>query len=138
MTWLLDTNVVSELRSRRDPPVMAWFGARDADDMYLSVVTVQEIEVGIARKERADPTQGAVLRRWFTGDVLPAFGDRVVPLDLAVARMAARLLAAGPRPLADTWIAATALVHGMHVVTRNVADFATVPDLLTINPWEAG
>ena len=137
MTYLLDTGVVSELRKRPgvvDPHVLAWAGEHPARELYVSVVTIQEIELGVLLRKRQDPDQGEVLRRWLEGSVLPGFGDRILPVDLEVARASAGLHVPDPRPVRDAHIAATALIHDMIVVTRNVDDFAPsgVP---LINPW---
>lgn len=138
MSWLLDTNVISELRKpRADANVTAWVAARDAEDLFVSVITLHEIEVGILLKERSDARQGAMLRAWFTDAVLPAFASgRTLQVDLPVARLAAALTVPDRRPASDLWIAATAIVHQMPIVTRNVNDFANVPGLSVVNPWE--
>ena len=137
---LLDTNVVSELRKVRsgkaDPNVAAWADSVDAGTLYLSVITIQELEMGVLLAERKDGTQGKVLRAWFNGHVLPAFEGRILPVDTAVALRSARLHVPDPRPVRDGLIAATAIVHGMHVVTRNTADFGPT-GVDTINPWRA-
>lgn len=137
--YLLDTNVVSELRKVRagkaDPNVAAWAESVAVPSLYLSAITVQELEIGVLLLERRDPTQGAILRAWLENHVMPAFVDRILSVDAAVARRSARLHIPDPRPLRDTFIAATALVHGMTVVTRNVADFEAT-GLLLLNPWE--
>jgi toxin FitB len=136
--YLLDTNVVSELRKVRagkaDRHVAAWADSVDASDLYLSVMTIHELEVGVLLAERRDPSQGAVFRAWLNDHVLTAFDDRILPVDAAVARRGARLHVPDPRPLRDGLIAATALVHGMMVVTRNVADFEPT-GVATLNPW---
>ncbi len=136
--FLLDTNVVSELRKvragRADGHVAAWADSVDAADLYLSVISVQELEIGVLLAERRDPAQGAVFRAWLDGHVLRAFAGRIVAVDTAVAQRSARLHVPDPRPLRDGLIAATALVHGMTVVTRNVADFAPT-GVPTLNPW---
>jgi predicted nucleic acid-binding protein len=136
--YLLDTNVVSELRKVRagkaDRHVAAWADSVDAADLYLSVVVIQELEIGVLLAERRDPSQGAMLRAWLSSHVLPAFAGRVLVVDTAVARRSARLHVPDPRPLRDGLIAATALVHGMTVVTRNVADF-TPTGVPTLDPW---
>jgi predicted nucleic acid-binding protein len=138
--FLLDTNVVSELRKVRsgkaDPRVAAWADGVDAADLYLSAIVLQELEIGVLLAERRDPAQGAVLRAWLDRHVLPAFAGRVLVVDAAVARRSARLHVPDPRPLRDGLIAATALVHGMTVVTRNVPDFA-VAGVPTLDPWAA-
>ncbi|HEY7925536.1 MAG TPA: type II toxin-antitoxin system VapC family toxin [Vicinamibacteria bacterium] len=136
--YLVDTNVVSELRKvragRADARVAAWADGVDATDLYLSVVSLQELEIGVLLAERRDATQGAVLRRWLDEHVLPAFAGRLLVVDAAVARRSARLHVPNPRPLRDGLIAATALVHGMTVVTRNVDDFAPT-GVPTLDPW---
>lgn len=133
--FLLDTNVVSELRkSTRNDRVAAWAASLAKTDSFLSVVTVQEIEVGILRKERADASQGAVLRTWFER-LLREYEGRIVGVDVPVARRAAGLHVPDPRPAHDALIAATALVHGLTVATRNVDDFA-VMGVPLVNPWK--
>lgn len=136
--YLLDTNVVSELRKIRlgkaDPHVADWADSVDAVDLYLSVITVQELEIGVLLAERCDPSQGAIFRAWLNSHVLPAFTGRILFADTAVAQCSARLHVPDPRPVRDGLIAATALVHGMTVVTRNVADFAPT-GVATLNPW---
>jgi toxin FitB len=138
--FLLDTNVVSELRKIRagkaDGHVAAWADSMDAADLYLSVITIQELEIGVLLAERRDPSQGAVFRTWLNGHVLPAFTGRILAVDTAVALRSALLHVPAPRPVRDGLIAATALVHGMTVVTRNVADFEPT-GVLTINPWNS-
>ena len=138
--FLLDTNVVSELRKVRsgkaDTNVAAWADSVDAGALYLSVITIQELEMGVLLAERKDGTQGEVLRAWFNGHVLPAFEGRILPVDTAVALRSARLHVPDPRPVRDGLIAATAIVHGMQVVTRNTADFGPT-GVDTINPWRA-
>lgn len=137
---LLDTNVVSELRKVRagkaDGNVACWADSLITTDLYLSVMTVQELEMGVLLCERRDPAQGALLRIWLDEHVLPAFAGRILPIDTVVAKCSASLHLPDPRPVHDAFIAATALVHDMTVVTRNVADFATT-GVRIINPWEA-
>jgi predicted nucleic acid-binding protein len=123
---LLDTNVVSELRmaraGRADPNVVAWSRSVRPGDLYLSVVTLQEIETGVLLRERADPRQGAILRRWLEGKVLRGFAGRILPVTIPIARRCAALHVPDPRPGRDALIAATALVHGAEVWTQD-ADF---------------
>ena len=136
--YLLDTNVVSELRKirigRADSHVAAWADSIDAADLYLSAITVQELEIGVLLAERRDPQQGAIFRAWLNDHVLPAFAGRVLAIDIAVAQRSARLHVPDPRPIRDALIAATALVHRMTVVTRNVSDFEST-GVPTLNPW---
>ena len=137
--YLLDTNVVSELRKIRSnkasPAVARWADSVNASDLYLSVVTVQELEIGILLTERRDAATGLVLRRWMNQQVLPTFGSRILPVTTAIALQSAALHVPNPHPVRDGLIAATALVHGMAVVTRNVADFQTTGAKL-LNPWD--
>jgi predicted nucleic acid-binding protein len=138
--FLLDTNVVSELRKARagraDKNVVAWAAGASAASMFVSVITLQELEIGVLLAERRDPPKGAILRRWLEEQVLPAFGERMIPVDTAVARRGAVLHVRNPGPIRDSLIAATALVHGLSVVTRNVADFAPM-GVEVIDPWQA-
>ena len=138
--YLLDTNVVSELRKvnqgKADVNVVAWDASVDATDLYLSVITVQELEIGVRLAERRDTAQGALLRTWLHSHVLPAFDGRILNVDIAVALRSAALHVPNPCSIPDSLIAATALVHGMTVVTRNVADFAST-GVVMINPWDA-
>lgn len=139
MTYLLDTNVVSELRKARtgraDANVVAWATSVPTATMFVSAITLQELEIGVLLAERRDPVTGAVLRRWLEDQVIPAFDERVVPVDVAVARRSALLHVPDPRPVRDALIGATALVHGMSVVTRNVVDFAPM-GARVLDPWE--
>ena len=136
--FVLDTNVVSELRKVRlgsaNPNVARWADAVNTVDLYLSAITVHELELGIRLAERRDPRQGAVFRAWMTSQVLPAFAGRILPVDTAVALRSAGLHDPAPRPFRDALIAATALVHGMTVVTRNVTDFENT-GVAWLNPW---
>ncbi|MEO5339696.1 MAG: type II toxin-antitoxin system VapC family toxin [Magnetococcus sp. MYC-9] len=137
---LLDTNVVSELRKVRlgkaDPHVACWADSVGAVDLYLSVITIQELEIGVLLLERRDQPQGAMFRKWLNNHLLPAFAGRILVVDTSVAQRSARLHVPNPRPVRDGLIAATALVHNMTVVTRNVADFETT-GVQTLNPWMA-
>jgi predicted nucleic acid-binding protein len=138
--FVLDTNVVSELRKirlgRADKKVARWADGVETADLYLSVITVQELEIGVLLAERRDPSQGAIFRTWFEDHVLPAFAGRILPVDTVVARRCAVLHVPNLGPFRDSLIAATALVHKMTLVTRNVADFqaSSVP---LVNPWES-
>ena len=136
--FILDTNVVSELRKvrlgRADPHVARWADSVNAADLYISVITVQELEIGVLLAERRDPPQGVILRRWLEQYALPAFAGRILPNDMAVAQRSAPLHVPNPCPVRDGLIAATGLIHGMTVVTRNVADFESTGVRL-LNPW---
>jgi predicted nucleic acid-binding protein len=137
--FILDTNVVSELRKAKsgkaDPLVTAWAAAQQPVGLYISAITVLELELGILQVERRDAAQGVLLRAWLEQHVQPAFAGRVLPIDASVAQRCARLHVPDPRSERDALIAATALVHGMTVVTRNVADFAATGVML-VNPWD--
>jgi predicted nucleic acid-binding protein len=137
--YLLDTSVVSELRKAStggaDRRVLAWTRSVPNECMYLSAVCIQELEIGILLMERRDPRQGAPLRSWLTDQVLPIFGSRILVVDFAVAMKSAALHVPNPMPYRDALIAATALVHGMTVVTRNVRDFEST-GVRILNPWQ--
>ncbi len=133
--YLLDTNVPSELRRSRNPQVARWVARLNPSETYLSAITILEIELGVLSVERRDAAQARVLRGWLEGQLLPAFSGRILPVDTAVARRCAALHVPDPRSAHDALIAATALVHGLKLVTRNVADFRGM-DLVLINPWD--
>lgn len=139
MMYVLDTNVLSELRKVRlgkaDGNVAAWTESVDAANLFVSAITIMELELGVLSIERKDTTQGAMLRAWLEQHVLPEFSGRTLPIDTAVAQRCARLHVPDKRGERDALIAATALVHGMTVVTRNVADFKPT-GVTIINPWE--
>ena len=136
--FVLDTNVVSELRKARtgkaDANVIAWGRSVLPASLFLSAMTILELETGVLRAERRNPAQGAMLRRWVESIVLQAFQGRVLAVDLAVALRCARLHVPDRCAERDALIAATALVHGMTVVTRNVKDFKAT-GVPTLNPW---
>lgn len=138
MMFVLDTNVVSELRKVRqgkaDKNVTAWTKSVDASDLFVSAITIMELELGVLSIERKDATQGVMLRSWLEQHVLPEFSGRTLPVDTAVAQRCARLHVPDKRGERDALIAATALVHGMTLVTRNVADFKPTGVTL-INPF---
>jgi len=136
--YLLDTNVVSELRKAKsgkaDAGVIAWAAGLPASELFLSAISVLELEMGVLLVERRDTAQGVVLRSWLDKHVLPAFAERILPVDTAVARRCARLHVPDPRAQRDALIAATALVRDLTVVTRNVGDFEATGVRL-LNPW---
>ena len=135
---LVDTNVVSSLRrlDRADSNFAAWARSTPFTDLCVSVITIQELETGVLLVERRDPAQGKVLRDWLDNHVLENLGDRILPVDVMVAKRCARLHVPDRRPDRDALIAATALAYGLPVATRNTADFAPTGVIL-INPWEA-
>ncbi len=136
--YLLDTNVISEFRKAQtrkiDKNVEAWARQISTSTLFLSVITIMELELGIALLERRDSSQGALLRSWFEDRVLIAFSDRILDINSAVALRCAKLHIPNPQSDRDALIAATALVHGMTVVTRNVSDFE-LTGVKIINPW---
>ena len=134
--FLLDTNILSELRrrDRTDPKVAAWADGVHPGDLFLSAITILEIEAGTLMLQRRDQRQGAMLRAWIDDKVLPAFEGRILPVDTAVAQRCARLHVPDPRAERDALIAATALVHRLTVATRNVADFQAMGVAL-LDPW---
>jgi toxin FitB len=136
--YLLDTNVISELRKARKthPNVKKWAEPLPAASLYISVISVLELEIGILLIDRRDQTQGAILRAWMDGHVLPTFSGRILAIDTDIARQCATLHVPNPRSDRDALIAATALVHGLTVATRNVADFERA-GVGVLNPWEA-
>jgi hypothetical protein len=137
VSYLLDTNVISELRKpagRAEPNVHAWARQQSTSDLSISVITVMEIEIGVARLERRDPRQGEVLRKWLERDLLAAFSTRISPIDLAVVRRAATMHVPDPRPERDVLIAATALTLNLVVVTRNASDFQPL-GVEVLDPW---
>lgn len=136
--YLLDTNVISELRKlgdgRADANVTAWLADRDANSFFISVVTLMELEIGILHVERRDRRQASILRQWVDGVVRPEFSTLTLRIDEAIALRCARLHVPDPRSDRDALITATALHHGMAVVTRNVADF-TATEVTLMNLW---
>ena len=139
--YLLDTVVVSETRKiksgRADPAVASWVALVDHDLAYISVITIQELELGVLLVERRDPASGAVLRRWLDNDVCEAFDQRILPVDARVARLAASLHVPDPAPVSDALIGATAIAHNMVLATRTTRDFGRFPGLEVLNPWRS-
>ena len=139
MSYLVDTNVLSELRRRLpDPQVVAWFSGRSAQSLFLSVLTLGEIRKGIAALGHVDGARRQALSDWLEVDLPTFFLGRVLGVDAAVADRWGRLQAQAGRPLPaiDSLLAATALQHNLSLVTRNVRDFAGL-GLSLVNPWES-
>ncbi|HEV2961477.1 MAG TPA: type II toxin-antitoxin system VapC family toxin [Candidatus Angelobacter sp.] len=136
--YLLDTNIVSELRRARKahPNVRTWAQTLPAANLYLSVISILELEIGVLLMERRDRRQGGILRAWMDGHVLPTFAGRILAIDTAVAQRCAALHVPDPRSDRDALIAATALVHGMTVVTRNMSHFQPM-GVAVVNPWQS-
>ena len=138
MTYLLDTNVVSELRKigdgKADANVVAWIGREDPSSFFISAITILELERGILGVQRRDVRQGARLRNWLDNHVRPGFAGRILPIDDAIATRCAHLHIPNRRNEVDALIAATALVRGLDVVTRNVKDFEGVGAII-VDPW---
>lgn len=136
--FLIDTNVVSEFRKihvgKADINVTRWSEQTPASDMFLSVVTILELEIGILRLERRDSFQARQLRTWLTDYILPGFDGQVIPVSMEVAQASAAYHIPDPAPFRDAFIAATAQVHGLTVVTPNTADFQRCGVPL-LNPW---
>jgi predicted nucleic acid-binding protein len=138
LTYLLDTNVVSELRKigdgKADANVVAWVGREDAASFFLSAITFLELERGILGVQRRDARQGARLRTWLDSHVRPEFAGRIIAIDDAIATRCAHLHIPDRRNEVDALIAATALIHGLTVVTRNVKDFEGTGAII-VDPW---
>jgi len=134
--YILDTNVVSELRKAKkaDPNVTKWAQPLASSTLYISVISLLELEIGILLMERRDKEQGAILRAWMDRHVLPTFSGRILAIDTTVAQRCAALHVPNPRSDRDALIAATAFVHGLTVATRNVADFEGM-GVGVLNPW---
>lgn len=137
MRWLLDTNIVSELRKgrRAHQAVLAWRRSARTSDACLSVVTLMALALGIALKARQDERAGDALRAWYEHKLKPGFAGRILPVDEAIAERCALLHAERSRPGSDALIAATALVHDLILITRNRRDFEGIEGLKLIDPW---
>ena len=139
MSYLLDTNVISELRKigdgKADANVVAWIGAEDTANFFISAITILELERGVLSVQRRDAVQGARLRAWLDNYIRPEFFGRILPVDDEVATRCAHLHIPDRRNEADALIAATALVQGLTVVTRNIRDFEGT-GVVVIDPWQ--
>lgn len=133
MKYVLDTNIISDWR-RGAEPVVRWLADERMADLAISALTVSELEIGVRRRERTDRRQGAALRLWLDESVIPAFDSRVLPVDTAVALEYARVQVPDPVPTVGALIAATALVHGLTLVTRNTQDMER-SGVRLLNPW---
>ena len=135
MSFLLDTNVISDTRKRvPNPGVLRWLSAVSDSDLYLSVLSLGELQRGVLLKGKTDASAAAALAHWLNGiEVL--FMDRVLPVDTAVCRRWADITSSRILPVIDSLLAATASVHGLTIVTRNLKDFAGL-GVATLNPWE--
>ena len=138
MNYLVDTNIVSEIRkgARADPNVAAWYDAVPEDSLYLSVLVLGEIRRGIERKRPRDAAQEAALEKWLAA-VQGGFGERLLPVDGAVADAWGRMAALRPVSVIDALMAATAKVHGLTLVTRNIADVRGL-GVAVLDPFEPG
>jgi toxin FitB len=138
--YVLDTNVISELRKgplgHADEHVMRWAQSVDADLLYLSAISILELEIGALRIERRDKVQGSIVRKWLERVVFPEFKDRILVIDMAAALQCAPFHVPDPRPERDALIASSALRYNMTVVTRNTKDFEGM-GLTLLNPWIA-
>lgn len=137
--FVLDTNIVSELRKVRsakaNPGVASWAEQVPSIELFISAITIHELEHGVLLIERSDPARGVLLRAWLDQSVAAAFKNRVLPVDERIARRAAALHVPDPAPFRDALIGATALVHDMAIVTRDLKDFQRFDELDVINPW---
>jgi toxin FitB len=136
--YLIDTNIVSALRRRpapiADQPAHTWASTVQPNDLYISVITLMEIEHGILQLARKDTRQASVLRQWLEQRVKPAFEGRILVIDEAAALHCAALHSPNPKPERDAWIAATAIAHSLTVVSRNAKDFQQM-NVGLVNPW---
>jgi hypothetical protein len=134
VSFLLDTNILAEVRKQRPHPgVRAWFESVEGPQLYLSVLVLGEVNQGIARLQRRDPRQAAVYATWLD-KLRSTFSDRLLPVSEAIALEWGRLNSGRPLPVVDGLLAATARTHGLTLVTRNEADFAGV-DIAILNPF---
>jgi len=137
--FLLDTNVVSEYRkiqsNKADPNFVSWQQNIMPHLLYISAVTLMELNIGVLAKERKDKATGLILRAWLENKVIPAFEDRILPIDADVALICSEMHVPNNKSFRDAFIGATAKSNNMKLVTRNVADFKDM-NISIINPWE--
>ena len=137
--WLLDTNVISEIRKissgKADTNVAKWISGKPTASMFISVITLQELETGVLRVERKDVRKGKILREWLDWRVRPSFTGRILPIDEKIALKSAQLQVPDPKPAMDCLVAATSLVHDLTLVTRNIRDFEGTGVKL-FDPWK--
>ena len=136
MAFLLDTNVIScsKRPEKRAPAFQAFMRKFRIDDAFLSVITIMEIRFGVRLEQSRNAVFSTELERWLTEDVLVNFSDRILPFDTAIALRTGALPTPNKRPSPDAMIAATALHHGLTVVTRNISDFEPL-GVPCLNPW---
>ena len=137
MRFLLETNVITELRrsDKANRDVAGWAAKVPVASFFISAISILEIELGTLLIARRDVAQGAMLRQWIDQQILPGFEGRILAVDTVVAQRYARLHVPDPRAERDALIAATAVVHGLTVVTRNAADFEPI-GVAVLNPWQ--
>lgn len=136
MKFLIDTNVISEARKKTGNSfVKAWLKRQDPEDLAISIITVMEIDVGVQRLQRRDPSAAHVFQQWLDKQVVAGFRGRILPVDLSCVHMIASLHVPDPAPEHDAIIAGTALAHHLTVVTRNTVDFMRT-GVPVVNPWE--
>ena len=135
MSYLLDTNVISELRKgkRCDPRLADWFAGVVEDDIFLSVLTIGELRKGIEQIQRRDQKSASALNRWL-GRLIDSFQDKILPVDRAIAEEWGRMNVPGPLPVIDSLLAATAKLHDLSLVTRNIKDIART-GVTCLNPF---
>lgn len=136
--YLLDTNIISELRlipkNKANIHVEQWAKSCKSHQFFVSTISLMELEKGCLLKKRKDTQQGDMLLKWFYHTVIPSFENCILVIDTLVASVCASLHIPNPRPENDTWIAATAIVHDLILVTRNVKDYAGLP-VKILNPF---
>jgi toxin FitB len=135
--YLIDTNVVSEIRKgqRAAPAVVSWFQLQRQETLFLSVITILEVEQGYQKLLRHDVRQAQIIRNWIDSGLLKGFQDRILSVDTKIVRQCAGLHIPNKKPYADAMIAATALSYDLTIITRNTRDFEQTGARL-LNPWQ--